>query len=542
MATIPLILRYWLTSIAFSIWLLQPCASAANDPLDLIDGPTLGDQVVAAVNQWAEYNNEKASLNEVYATARREFWRTYPDRPGHQEARQKFTQLLLQKDLYLGSLLGQAMQPLDDLAGGQLDGGIHPEARIYYERWTQKHWRELEKAAGVTSGNKQSIAQLFQDLNAMAAANARSTALSNSYNLYAVYKLARDKAEFKQAGKVYPGSDEPRQFFIQMLVLGQEFIRVTQEADLEPWSTAQKMYEEMAEAFGEEHLHRHAKLVMAAPKSPSGWITPETVAKMRPEIGPVIGEELAISPEQLTERCYGGSSKAYALEVIRDAGRPPLIEAKILAKYDKDLTPWRKRRAYYDAFVQRFGEQKVLAIIERLRLPDSTKPNYAESVGCFAKLHHRTTPYGDLKPHGFAMDCFEFLITHGAEAEQLVNRQVAVLDSNSTTAAPDGSRQGIMRRRGSARQAPASASPPPENQQATAPTSRVNPPPANVRGATQTPGATSAPVDAPTNVVPKVAISATATDHMPLSEVKSNAVPQLIEGAAKRGLNRLLQK
>jgi hypothetical protein len=538
----------FLARVFFAASLTGPLICTADDPLDMLDGPTLGDHVSAAANQLAEYKKQKVAVNDLYSSARQDFWRTYPDRPGHKEAKEKFARLLFEKDLYFASIIGQASLPIDNLSGGRLDGGIHISAEPYFDEWSAKYTEELEKAAGVRSRAKQSFSELFRDLNAMASESAQKTAFSNSFHVYQAYKLARDYAEFKKAGKVYPGSDDPKKYFIHMMVIWQEWYRFGERLDLEPWSAADKMYNEAVQAFGSDHIHNHSRLVMSIPAKANGWIAGETIEKYRSQIGPVVWKNDSIRPERLMSRFFGGNSKAYALEVIRDPGSPPLLDPNTIEKYKNDLTPWRKRRVCYDAFVAKYGEEKVLTLIEKLRAADRGAANYPETIGCFSKLHGRDKSYGSLKPHYFEMDCFEFLISNGANAEHLVNSQGESAEAAVSTPGPDTAvRRAPARQRvvapGTQNSEPPSATPRNAVPAIQHRGKSVQPPP-NQISVEKVHSGENAPVNTVTNVIPSTQDLQTTTtnQNIQLSTVVSNVAPQVIDRAVKKGLDRLFKK
>lgn len=99
-------------------------------------------------------------MNRDIAAARARFWATYPDKPGFQAARDKFVEMLHQKDIYFLILIysssemqnsvpeapkGSVAELLDRYVGGtQLDNGISRTSLQEFQDWVDAFGQHLK--------------------------------------------------------------------------------------------------------------------------------------------------------------------------------------------------------------------------------------------------------------------------------------------------------------------------------------------------------------------------------------------------------------
>lgn len=237
-----------------------------NDPFDDMPGvfsigpivETLGkaaESFAAAKQNFAEFDRE-------IQAARKDYWATYPDRPGFAQAEAAFAQKLYAKDLsYLnlarvdgrcqgGDLTryNTSVGTLMKLAGGEVDGGLAGGAASAFCTWVN-------------------------------AARGRDVVSATKLPEYATYRRARDWSELVRAGRVtfatpydLLASKDPRWYALG-LIWGHNEYGINREALVEGifpdiLQRTKATFETLAKTHGREKVLGIARKVMEAPKRP----------------------------------------------------------------------------------------------------------------------------------------------------------------------------------------------------------------------------------------------------------------------------------
>jgi hypothetical protein len=218
----------------------------------------------------------KADFNERIAAARKQFWATYPDKPGAVQARTTFADLLRQKDLYFmqntltfatdertraqrdPKAAAPIFKTLELATGGRVDGGIRQSAKPEFYDWVDAVRRNLQ-AQGMHQLN--SLNDLFS--YATREPGRIVTAVNKSQSEFEIYLAERDWAEFDLAGKEPAGSDNPHVYGALLLM---RFEKLS-------WTIAKDDYATMAALMGASLTESVDKKIHGALKNGERYIT-----------------------------------------------------------------------------------------------------------------------------------------------------------------------------------------------------------------------------------------------------------------------------
>ena len=245
---------------------------------------SLADLLVQSVQSLGQLAAIKGDVSAKIVQARRRYFATYPNGPGHAAAEKEFLHLLDEKDfwyLYLYAYLAPSMNagsrrpPLSDEEmanmldkllglGIMIDGGVNPLAGSQFDDWV----------AAVKRRSNKFIPNIFADM-----AHADKRIWLDTAEPYWRYRIARTWAEF--AGAHRNPTDDPRTYLRLLFVITREWngLAPGQSQD----GLADRFYQLLSRAFGEDAVLRAAKRVVAAPKTADGGVA---LVAGQPSLGP----------------------------------------------------------------------------------------------------------------------------------------------------------------------------------------------------------------------------------------------------------------
>ncbi|MEJ1962676.1 MAG: hypothetical protein WDO56_14475 [Gammaproteobacteria bacterium] len=307
---------------------------------------------------------KKAEMNKELASARAQFWATYPDKPGFDAARAKFVDLLDQKDMYYlvtffstadiknlvpGAPMGSVAEFFDRYVGGvQLDNGISQPSLPEFQDWADSFGKHLKERGGLFT---------FQ-----AATNAFQ-ALAEAETEHQRYILARDWGEFDLANRVPVGYEAPRNYAAMLYF---RFGHVPQRAGFD-------IVAGMVKVLGADAVDRAANQVKAARKEHDGTLVTTFAPPLKTGPGGQRVPDDTVPMPPYVIGLYVGQLKAFEALATRDDDRRyllDLIAANTFNPGEKNfhLGKWERATKIFDRYVWAFGEQEVLATARQVRL------------------------------------------------------------------------------------------------------------------------------------------------------------------------------
>ena len=307
---------------------------------------------------------------------RKRFWATYPDKDGHDEAREDFAQALYKKDcaylqmnilkrVYTAGADPGAKQGIDIIAkrlehvSGGIDVGIRKPAQAEYDAWTAQVWRDI---GGAHTYEDIILRDIQAGVGTISPTFAKAANFSGKQ--YQQYLMARDWAEF-DAAKVVPAEFNNPQHYGELI-----YIRFGSW----PYEDALRVYQDMCQALGRPIVESAAKQVLEAPKNENGEIVctippPLKVgpggSQVKDYDAPMPADIIRICPYELTALEMISSKdddRRYAIYQITDQFS---VNRKHL---DPKATPWSFADAWYKALEKAFGPQQVIEAARQIRV------------------------------------------------------------------------------------------------------------------------------------------------------------------------------
>lgn len=306
----------------------------------LFESPSERSQREANAMMWAQAREQLreqiGQFNEEIAAARAKFWETYPDKPGSQEAQQRFWDLLREKDrYYLAKALGGRL--VDAGVEDELDGGIRRVATPEFE--------DLVKVA----------ADRFRGGDMMQMGSQFFNAINCCPTEYRAYRIERDWWEFDSVGRLPSNCDTPEEYGACLYL---RWGHVSSDQ-------AGAMYESMVELLGKQVVYDAAKRVMAAPKTESGRLVVNVPEPWK--IGPG-GSKVEDNDVPMPDGVIGVYSVPLtALEILatKDDDRRYLLSVLkgqwVRQNRALGTNQWAFAAAMYDRLKIAFGEKELLA-------------------------------------------------------------------------------------------------------------------------------------------------------------------------------------
>src|ERR1700730_12417132 len=365
-----------LAATIFALTLSPTPAPRPEDPcsrnLDLID---FGDLLTAEEAQRKATETArglKGEFIQAIASARQNFWATYPNKDNAEKARKEFADLLWEKDIYFLELAlryplskdvierrgpGFAMNVQDQMIGLlKTDGSIRQSASPEFFEWVAA----VSKGFGPAPKNLDEIAVQSFKIAFMGETFWRSVAASQKQ--YGAYVIERDWWEFDDVKRIPAGFEEPKTYGAYLY---HRFAIV-------PMGAACKNYQKMVELLGKNVVYDAAKQVMAAPKDAQGGLVVTAAPPVKfgpggsqlpdydkPMPTPVIGTwgDPITAMEILATQ---GDDRGYLLYLLTDRNRPTIHT------WDR-ATEWQFADKTYKRLVLAFGEPDVLQASHRVR-------------------------------------------------------------------------------------------------------------------------------------------------------------------------------
>ena len=328
-----------------------------------IDCQKRADLAAAEEKAYQEAVKKKGEMNRELAAARAQFWATYPDKPGAEAARQKFADLLHEKDIYylilnqypqnaaLTQQHGQgAVASLFDLyvGGVKLDNGIPRTAQPEFFDWAEAFRKNLAASGGLFT---------------MQASTNAFKALAASQKEFDIYKRERDWAEFDAVGRVPVAFEAPRNYAAMLYF---RFGQLGLDAALEEVAS-------MAKVLGGEVVDSAAQQVKAAPKAKNGALV-VTVAEpvrtgpggtqMKDDSIPAPPNVIGSMPRPLSALealATRGDDRRYLLNLIGD-------NSALLPNQSRFAGKWERAAKGYDRLAAAFGDTELLAAAHQVRM------------------------------------------------------------------------------------------------------------------------------------------------------------------------------
>jgi hypothetical protein len=221
----------------------------------------VGENVMKGLQSMGKARVSTAKSSARIKKARAEYWAQFPDGPGLQEAQERFTELLVSKDLFYlqlhlassvvrGEKETQAwVKNSAEKLGGAIDNGLWPGTEGKFYGWVRAFRNALKKDDPFMT--KWTVNQKLAD-----------AAWEQSKEKYAAYKRARDCAELRAAmdGLSFKNTKE-----LTLAI-------ISSEKDFAEKQDAAERYRKMVVNFGEKELHTAAEEVRRAQKDQFGRI------------------------------------------------------------------------------------------------------------------------------------------------------------------------------------------------------------------------------------------------------------------------------
>ena len=218
------------------------------------------------LKQMRETGEQRAQARAAIQQARTQFWATYPDKPGAEQARKEFSYWLGAKDIYYlrehlkapvmkdehGRRTATAGANFLDTFGGfdeKIDDGIRPSALHEFEDWAMAVRDKLFE--GHTSSSTDDA--FMQGLLATWMGQKFWDAVAANTKQYDAYVTLRDWWEFDQVNRVPAGFETPATYGIYLYA---RFRKV-------PLPAATSNYKKMTELLGVERASAFIALVAA---------------------------------------------------------------------------------------------------------------------------------------------------------------------------------------------------------------------------------------------------------------------------------------
>jgi hypothetical protein len=312
----------------------------------LLESPIERANREASHRMWSEARDQLreqiSEFNQQITEARAQFWATYPDKPGADQAQQRFGDLLRQKDAYyLAVALGGRL--VNAGVEEPLDGGIRRSASPEFD--------DLVKAAseGFRGGDMMQMGRQF------------FTAIDCCPTLYKTYVVERDWWEFDHVQRIPVGCDKPETYGA---CLYRRWGKVTGDE-------AGAMYDAMVELLGKQLVYDAAKKVMASPKTDSGQLVVTVPAPWK--IGPG-GSKVTDDDVPMPDGVIGVySNPLLALQILstKDDDRRYLLYLLKgqWVQQNRSLAPtqWAFAAMVYDRLKIAFGEKELLEAARAVR-------------------------------------------------------------------------------------------------------------------------------------------------------------------------------
>lgn len=279
----------------------------------------------------------KADFNRQIRAARQTFWKEFPNGSGIAKAEENLARLMFEKDLFMLVLFlpegpNSQQSKVLNRTMGDWDDGIRPIGNASFKNWIIAV-REKLGARNHSSKNPDLI--LPWHLEKLPEA-IRSTAKQ-----YDTYKMKRDWWEFWSAGHeadFYPTEKDYLLFAIRSFGDDNDLPMTLEQANI--------TYQELAAAIGEQRFHLVAEKLRKTQKTERGTIHN---AKQ-------FGGGLSALPSEVFKRMVGETDLyGYALYLyVNEKGGYPWMG-------------WKEARQAFDHWFAVFGEQPVMAAVERVR-------------------------------------------------------------------------------------------------------------------------------------------------------------------------------
>jgi len=298
-------------------------------------GKGYGSLMAEAVTSAQNLRSASIEFSRSIGASRQQFCSTFPDKPGHEQASQKFAKDLADKDFYylaMTLILGDSPQGkvIEAISGG-MDGGIPNAAQREFAIWIggmQEYFRQ--SGGGVPSMN--------DVLGALQATESKQQK----------YRYARDIAEIQRCGFKLPPE-------IYTITLFNRHMR------LNSYDDAIKIYNGMVDAFGEQNVINASNIVANAPLDSKGKVLNihqyglyelgrrgQNTDDAPIGLNPIIENNQYLVMVGILEN---GSPRAYLLSIIKDS---------------QNNHDWDRAIATYNQFVNQYGESAVLSASEKV--------------------------------------------------------------------------------------------------------------------------------------------------------------------------------
>ena len=306
---------------------------------------------------------------------RDEFWKTYPDKKGHEEAREKFAQALFLKDMFclqnymrltILSPVPNAVERGEDMPAkvgeflsGFGDGGVPKTARYEFYVWAEKVRANL---GAVKSRDDIFITSLRVGMGSLSPAFYQASDLGGKE--YQAYLMERDWGEFEQAHRVPAGFDNKQYFGIYLYYRygGYPFAEAKATyAALKATLKNDRVIEDAAEMIRTAPRKDNGDLVVTVPdpvkKGPGGDLVDDYDVPMPEKVvgtyrDPLVAFEVAIAQ---------GGDREYLHYLL---AQQAVFNRKLMRE---KITKWVYAGEAYEALVHAFGAQEVAWGAQRVR-------------------------------------------------------------------------------------------------------------------------------------------------------------------------------
>lgn len=329
--------------------------------------------IVKDMNDGKDLDETLQRIDEYRAV----FWATYPNGPGHLEAREKLAEALYLKDMfYLQANLvfrildsdnkdimrkGQEQSVNDAMAlfGMAIDDGIPKLAQYEFYKWVTASVERIGPAKRTDDifekGLKVGLGVLSDTFRKGANPSGKE---------YQEYIMQRDWAEFDRAKVIPAGFDSPEGYGLYLYV---------REGQI-PFAEASRIYAGMMQVLGQEVVQRSAAEVRKAPRTQNGNLVTNVPRPVKKGPG---GDEVDDNDVPFPPGVIGVySNPLVAMEVLAtsDDDRRYLLyvlKGQFIAHRNwlrEYTTKWIFAENAYLTLVHAFGEKQVLETAHALRL------------------------------------------------------------------------------------------------------------------------------------------------------------------------------
>jgi hypothetical protein len=305
-------------------------------------GESIGEMAGRAISSFEEMESSRAGFESRISRARAEFWRTYPDKPGHAAAKDTFATALWEKDLYYQALgIWRELQsnPRDIeriFKLPKIDGGIRPHASTAFDAWSRAIIGELN------------VATDFKLLNA--APHQYHKAVSASKAKYGVYLVMRDQSEFLAKGVDIYTETGMRSILVPHFAL-------VQEVSLEEGVRSFRDFEEL---FGSQNISSIWKRLCEA-----GIGTDGIVDDLKPLGLFQVSRSAAGAGPQGLKPVYNSDAVTVFMEAVKQSGPREWILFNL--KKGPYGSSWKNLDRKYASEYGKYPRQSVLETADKLR-------------------------------------------------------------------------------------------------------------------------------------------------------------------------------